>query len=75
MGASLALGHYQRWDCLKLGSSVSQSVPEQSGQSDTPVSHVGALGGSCFFLFPVVLCSAVSAELFFVLWVNGDFSF
>lgn len=54
---------------------MSQSVPEQSGQLDTPVSHVGALGGSCFFLFPVVLCRAVSAELFFVLWVNGDFSF
>lgn len=53
---------------------MSQSVPEQSGQLDTPVSHVGALGGS-FFLFPIVLCSAVSAELFFVLWVNGDFSF
>lgn len=52
------------------------SVPEQCGQSDTPVSHVGALGRSCSLLFPLVLCGAVSAScVFFVLWVNGDFSF
>lgn len=75
VGASLALGHYQRWDCLKLGSPASQSVPEQCGQSDTPVSY-GALGGCCFFLFPLVLSSAVSAELCFLCcgWM-GNFHF
>lgn len=35
---------------------MSQSVPEQSGQSDTPVSHVGVLGGELFFL---VSCSTL----------------
>lgn len=66
MGASLALAHDQRWDCLKLASLVSQSVPGQCGQSDTPVSYVGALGGSCFFLFPLVPPSAVSTKLCFL---------